>query len=182
MASASGMSFNDLISPVTVRTFFDTHHHQKWLHVPGTETKSMRVFSWDGFNEILNMDVWTPNTMQIVLDTERVPPPVFCEATVNRNKQNIMQPKPDNVIELLRQGASLVLNEIETLSPGPGAVVETLERTLNAKASANLYYSWQQRQAFDSHYDRHDVYAVQIVGEKRWQVYHGRVQAVVGCE
>ena len=49
MASASGMSFNDLISPVTVRTFFDTHHHQKWLHVPDTETKSMRVFSWDGF-------------------------------------------------------------------------------------------------------------------------------------
>ena len=167
-------SLSELISPISLVNFFATHHHKRALHIPGTSDKADRVFDWDVFNALLNMDVWTPNTMQITLDKQRVPSGDFCELTNNRNKQNVFQPNREKVRALLARGASLVLNEIETLAPDVGAVVDTLKQALNAKASANLYCSWQGHQAFDSHYDRHDVYTVQIFGEKIWNIYEGR--------
>ena len=167
-------TLSDLISPVSLEEFFATHHHKRSLHIPGSPDKAEGVFDWNAFNALLNMDVWTPNTMQLSLDRQSVPPSVFCDSMVNRNKQNILQPNREKVRALLARGASLVLNEIETLTPSVGTVVDALKQALNAKASANLYCSWQRHQAFDSHYDRHDVYAVQIYGEKIWNIYEGR--------
>ena len=47
-------------------------------------------------------------------------------------------------------------------------------------ASANIYCSPGERQAFDSHYDDHEVFAFHIAGEKKWRVYEGRIDNPVG--
>jgi ribosomal protein L16 Arg81 hydroxylase len=75
---------------------------------------------------------------------------------------------------LLRQGASALLNDVDTLSPGLRAVADGFERGLGGKVQINLYCSWRERQAFPSHFDTHDVFALQIAGQKRWTAYRGR--------
>ena len=65
----------------------------------------------------------------------------------------------------LRKGASLVANDIDSFTPGLTALATVLEKTLSAKVQANLYCSWKEHQAFD-HFDTHDVYAIQLEGEK----------------
>ena len=163
-----------LLDPVTPERFLAEVFHETPLHVSGSPEKFASVMSWDILNEILTMDVWDGNTLQLVLDRQRVPPAVYSRNTANRNKRQILQPDARKVMDLIRRGASLVLNNIETLHPGYLAVAEAIGERLGARVSANLYCSWQAHQAFDSHYDRHDVFALHVFGEKRWNVYEGR--------
>ena len=166
-------SFARLLDPLAPETFFAEAHHRKPLQVPGRPDKFASVMSWEILNEILAMDVWDTNTLQLALDRQRVPPASYCQSTTNRNQRQIMQPDSRKVMEFIGRGASLVLNNIETLHPGCLAVAETIGKHLGAKVSANLYCSRKQHQAFDSHYDRHDVFALHVFGEKRWYVYEG---------
>jgi ribosomal protein L16 Arg81 hydroxylase len=86
-----------------------------------------------------------------------------------------LQPDPARVTALLKDGASLLLNDIDTLNPGLAAAAHALEQALESRVQANLYCSSQQRQAFPSHFDTHDVYAVHVEGEKLWRIYEGRL-------
>jgi len=168
-------SFDRLVQPIGADAFFADHFGRTPLHIPGKPDKFAAVMSWDELNRMLGMDVWDANTLQLVLNKQRVPPAAYSQTLVNRNQRQVMQPDSAKVIELLGRGASLVLNNIETLHPGTLAVAETIGNLLGAKVSANLYCSWRQQPAFDSHYDRHDVFALHVWGEKVWRVYEGRL-------
>ena len=66
-------SFARLLDPVAPETFFAEAHHRKPLHVPGGPggaDKFASVMSWDILNEMLAMDVWDANTLQLVLDPQ----------------------------------------------------------------------------------------------------------------
>ncbi len=63
-------SFARLLNSVVPETFFAEAHHRKPLHVPGGAGKFASVRSWDILNEMLAMDVWDANTLQLVLDPQ----------------------------------------------------------------------------------------------------------------
>ncbi len=168
------MIFEDLLAPYDQATFLAEVRGKSWLHVPGDEAKGRAVFDYPQMNDILDMDVWNATTLTMMMDGQRVPPPAYCERAVNRNKLTVMRPDPAKVREILRHGASLVLDDVASLVPSVQGVVETLERTFNARIGTNIYFSQQRHRAFHSHYDRHDVFALQIHGEKLWRIYKGR--------
>lgn len=164
-----------LLDPMTPEAFRAEYLHKKPLHVRGRPEKFAATLDWADINRMLMMDVWTQQTLQLHIDTNRVPPAAYCASAANRDHQPVMRPDPDKVRDLIGRGATLLLNEIETLAPGVLAVVETVQRDLGAKSSVNLYYSHKERQGFDSHCDRHDVFALQIYGRKRWNIYQGQL-------
>ena len=119
--------------------------------------------------------IWSSASLQLVIDRKRIPTAAYCVPAKNRDGHDVLQPDPEKVMEQLRLGASLVANDIDTLTPEVARVASILEQTLNVKTQANLYYSWKQRQAFSSHFDTHDVYALHLVGEKTWRIYKNRM-------
>ena len=54
-----------------------------------------------------------------------------------------------------------------------------LEREFAARVAANVYCSFKGVQAFQTHFDLHDVFAVQAEGEKCWRVYEARADTPV---
>jgi ribosomal protein L16 Arg81 hydroxylase len=168
-------SLAELLDPMTAEAFLADHLHKTPLHLRGRPEKFAPVIDWSDINRMLAMDVWTQQTLQLHLDKNRVPAGAYCVSAANRDHQSIMRPDPDKVQELMGHGATLLLNEIETLAPGVSALVGTIQRELGAKSSANLYYSRKERKGFDSHCDRHDVFALQIYGTKRWNIYEGQL-------
>jgi hypothetical protein len=169
------ISFQDFLAPVTVDRFRRAHLDRAPLHIPGAPDKFAEVMSWDGLNRLLDMTaIWTSQSLQLALDCQMIAPERYCRRGLDRNGRPAWQPQPGLVRSLLHQGASVLLNDIDTLSPGVRAVADLLERALGAKVQINLYCSWRERQAFPSHFDSHDVFALQIAGEKRWTVYRGR--------
>ncbi len=165
----------ELLDPMATETFRAEYLHKAPLHLRGRPEKFASVIDWSDINRMLAMDVWTQQTLQLHLDANRVPAGAYCVNATNRDHQPIMRPDPDKVQELMGHGATLLLNEVETLAPGALTLVGTIQRELGAKSSANLYYSRKERKGFDSHCDRHDVFALQIYGTKRWNLYEGQL-------
>lgn len=170
-------SFADLIAPVGEDEFFAEYHDRKPLHIPAPSPDKLDdVMTWDTLSAILNMTaIWSPTSLKLYLDTQPVPVEKYCRPAIDRNNQQSMQPDADKVKSWLRRGASIVANDIDTLTPGLIAVTDALERRLGAKVQSNLYCSWQKHQAFPTHFDTHEVFALHVAGEKTWRIYEGRL-------
>ena len=173
-------TFADLIAPIDPATFFADYYGKKPLYIPAKDSakkidKIAELPDWQGLSDMLNQNViWSGSSLQLVLDRQLLPPAEYCQPTPDRNKQTQMQPDAKRVMGWLERGASLIANDIDCLTPGLRRVSGILEDALDGKAQANLYCSWRQRQAFNSHYDTHDVFALHVLGQKRWKVYHQR--------
>ena len=177
-------SFAEIIAPVSEAEFFASYFDQRPLHVTAADrARFAEVISWRILTECLNMTaIWSEVSLGLVLDKVTVPPAQYCRIATDRNNQQRWQPDAAKVKRLLRRGASLVANDIDTLSPGLVAVADALERTLGGKAQSNLYCSWAEHQAFAAHYDTHDVFALHAEGEKRWRIYGNRVDKPIAHE
>jgi Cupin superfamily protein len=69
------------------------------------------------------------------------------------------------------RGATIVLQGLHLTRPSVGAFCRSLEETLGHPAQANAYYTPRSAQGLPVHHDTHDVFVLQISGEKRWLVY-----------
>jgi hypothetical protein len=136
-------SFAEIIAPVTEAEFFQTFHDRHFLYVPAPEPdKFADVISWDIFTNMLNMtSIWSSASLGVCLDTKMIPAEQYCREAVDRNNQPSLQPDAEKVKRWLRQGASLVANDIDTLWPGTAAAADALERRLGGKVQSNLYCS-----------------------------------------
>lgn len=177
-------SFADIIAPITEEDFFETYHDRQFLHVPApAPDKFADVMSWDILTNMLNMTaIWSPANLRVVLDTKPIPAEQYCRQAVDRNSQPGYQPDAEKVKSWLRRGASLVANDIDTLWPGTAAAAGALEKRFGGKTQSNLYCSWQQHQAFDTHFDTHEVFALHVEGEKVWRIYEGRLDRPIASE
>ncbi len=171
-------TFADLIAPISEDEFFGEYHDQKPLHIPAPAPDKLDdVMNWATLSDILNMTaIWSPSNLKLFLDTEAVPVEKYCRPAVGRNNQQTMQPDADKVKSWLRRGASIVANDIDTLTPGLIAAAGALEGRLGAKVQSNLYCSWKTHQAFPTHFDTHEVFALHVAGEKVWNIYEGRLE------
>ena len=167
----------DLLAPLTTQEFLNSIYEKKPIHIQGTAEKFAFAMSWDILNGILNQSsIWTPQSLQLVLDTDTVPPQQYTREGLALNGGTTLQIDFEKVRALVGRGASLVLNSIEGLTPGVKRIAELLGREPGGKVQTNLYCSWQAHQAFDVHFDTHDVFAMQVTGEKNWRIYQRHFQ------
>lgn len=69
------------------------------------------------------------------------------------------------------RGATIVLQGLHLHRPELGAFCRSLERALGHPAQVNAYYTPRAAQGLPVHHDTHDVFVLQVAGEKRWLVY-----------
>ncbi len=170
----SGVSFSTLLHPVTLEEFINEISGRRPLHVPGEREKFGEVFSWTKFNRLLNMSkLWSDRSMKLVLDGRDVPPADYSVNGMTREGNPALLPEPPKVEALLRRGATLILDLVETLSPGIAAVTRALTAGTGSVVVCNAYCSFKAHQGFMSHFDTTDVFALHIEGSKVWKIYQG---------
>jgi hypothetical protein len=119
-------TFRQIISPVLPAEFFRAIWDQRAVHILGSADKFTHVFSWDEFNRLLNMSkLWTDRSMKIALDGQSLDLAEYGRAGQTREGYRAIVPDPEQVMLLLRRGATVILDLIETLSPGVRAVPTT---------------------------------------------------------
>ena len=171
------MTLQDLLAPITPERFFAEFHDRQPLHIQGHPARFAQVLDWAGINRLLDMShIWTETSFRLVLDSVPVPPAQYSVKATSRDGASVLQPVAAKVQDWVRRGASVVMNDVDSLTPGLAAVSDALEGAGLGKAQANVYISFQQHKAFHSHYDTHDVWAVQVEGEKTWNIWEGRAE------
>lgn len=167
-----------LLAPVTPESFFAEYYDRQPLHVRGEPGKFAQVLSWRGINRLLDMThIWSGSALKLVMDSQTVPPESYCtRATSREGGGQVLQPDAKLVQGWIAKGASVVMNDVDSLTPGLASVSHALESAGLGKSQANVYISWQAHKAFRTHYDTHDVWAVQVEGEKTWNIWEGRAE------
>jgi ribosomal protein L16 Arg81 hydroxylase len=168
-------SLASLIAPIAPERFLAEHLDRQPLHIRGTPDKFAGVLSWRQINRLLDMThIWTGSSLKLVMDSQPVPPEQFCIRATSRDGAPVLQPDAKLVQDWVARGASVVMNDVDSLTPGMAGISSVLEAAGLGKCQANVYISWRSHKAFRTHYDTHDVWAVQVEGEKDWNIWEGR--------
>jgi len=176
-------SFRDLLAPITPETFFEQYYGREPVHIPGDAQKFTGLFGWDAFNGLVNKTtLWSDHTLKMVLDGRNLTADEYCRSGRNRDGGQIMRPDHAMVSQLMEQGATVVLDLVDRLDPGLAAAAAALGVATGTRTSCNVYCSFDQKPAFNSHFDTMDVFALQIEGNKAWNVYEGRFEHPVNAE
>jgi lysine-specific demethylase/histidyl-hydroxylase NO66 len=81
------------------------------------------------------------------------------------------QVSDDKLVQLFADGSTMVLQALHRVWPPIIALCQQLAAELGHPVQANAYVTPPQNQGFSNHYDVHDVFVLQIEGEKRWQIH-----------
>ncbi|ANJ28710.1 cupin domain-containing protein [Agromyces aureus] len=81
------------------------------------------------------------------------------------------QVSSERVFERFADGATIVLQGLHRLWPPLIDFTRELVDELGHPAQVNAYVTPPSAQGFDPHYDTHDVFVLQIAGEKHWRIH-----------
>lgn len=70
-----------------------------------------------------------------------------------------------------QRGATIVLQALHLHHAPVAAFARELEQELGQPVQVNAYYTPRSAQGLAAHHDTHDVFCLQVAGEKRWLVY-----------
>lgn len=169
------MNFADLLAPVTPERFLADYWGQQPLHIPAGAGDKRRL-DWPGLSALLAIAPhWTEGNLTLIINRQPILADFFMDAVETRAGR-ARRADPAKVEHFLAMGASLVGNDIDKIAPPLRAVVDALGDRFAALGNANVYASFKGVQGFASHYDLHDVFAVQCEGRKTWQLYANRAE------
>jgi lysine-specific demethylase/histidyl-hydroxylase NO66 len=81
------------------------------------------------------------------------------------------QVSEDRLVRLFADGSTLVLQALHRVWPPVLEFCQVLAAELGHPVQANAYVTPAQNQGFSAHYDVHDVFVLQIAGEKQWRIH-----------
>lgn len=174
-------TLEELLYPITPAQFHAEYEGRQPLHVPAPAGSDKReLLTWDAFNGLLNQtNVWDSERLQLMRNDAAVPAEQYCRRK-RTPEGHIWRPSPAKVEVFLSAGANILANDVMTLhSPITRAGV-ALGEALAAEVGASVFCSFKGGRAVATHYDVHEVFAVQTEGEKVWNLYEGRAIDPVG--
>ena len=77
----------------------------------------------------------------------------------------------DDLLRLFAEGHTIVLQALHRTWEPVRALVAALADDLGHPVQANAYVTPPQSTGFSAHYDVHDVFVLQVSGEKRWRIH-----------
>jgi bifunctional lysine-specific demethylase and histidyl-hydroxylase NO66 len=81
------------------------------------------------------------------------------------------QVSDDRLVGLFADGSTLVLQALHRVWPPVLEFCQQLAGELGHPVQANAYVTPPQNQGFSAHYDVHDVFVLQVAGEKQWRIH-----------
>ena len=173
-------TLDELLHPITRDRFDADYNDRKPLHIPAEEGATKRsLLDWAQFNSLLDQSsIWTAQSLKLVFNGQPIPPEQYCVEARSQSGTTV-RPSPAKVQTLMAMGASVIAGDVQQLTPELRALSHRLARDFAGLVGANVYCSFGGVQAFDTHFDLHHVFAVQVEGEKTWRLYENRAEAPV---
>lgn len=163
-------AFEFLLGKHDRQHFFDEIYHREAQLYKGTPEKFAHIFTLEDLNRLLNyMPLNYPqvrvtdhhNTIHkydLIVDQDRYANNVNNE--INGEK----------LLRAIARGGTMVIDRIHLHAPALENFIDSLKDELGVRFAANGYYSSHRQLGVNPHFDRHDVFALQIHGSKRWYV------------
>jgi ribosomal protein L16 Arg81 hydroxylase len=162
------MTLAEVLAPMTVHDFLDSYLGRQWLLIRGDPNKFERLFSWTQLNEALSSLRADSERVHLVRAGRRIPRETYIHVSSTGRASYLIGPA---VVEHVKSGATLVVNQVEELFREVRTLAESCEDVCRIYVPANLYAGWRTDRGFNVHWDRHDTLIVQMLGRKAWTVW-----------
>ncbi len=153
-----------LIAPIAAETFFADYYERKALHAKRDEPdRYAGLLSVDRIDEILAGVDLSADSLEMARAEPRMQVGDFThkDGVVDRGA----------VVRHYQQGATIILPHLHQLDATLAEFCRALEECLCSHIQTNAYLTPPDSQGFRTHYDDHDVFIVQVSGEKNWKFY-----------
>lgn len=157
-----------LLADVPAPQFFAEFYGKRPLHIRGAADRFAHLFTLSDLNAALNFSSLqyprvrvtdhhnTIHKYDLIDDKDRYSNNLNNE--LNRRK----------VLVAIARGGTLVYDRIQECHAALETFIDQLSEEIRARVSMNGYYTARRTTGVNVHFDRHDVFAIQIHGSKRW--------------
>ena len=157
-------SFSDLISPICTENFVSTYWGKQSIHIKRDDPAFFSsLFSIEALDKLLEYNRPKGSGLRVVKSQQPLNPTIYENQDGSLNLNQLYAAYAD--------GHTIVINEIQRYWDPIKMLVENIRQYMSHHVVANLYLTPQNEKALSPHYDSHDVFALQISGEKRWLLY-----------
>jgi ribosomal protein L16 Arg81 hydroxylase len=156
--------FSDLIQPIRVEDFEANYWEKQVLHIQRNNHEHFAsLFSIEDLDKVLEYSRPKGGSLRVVKSQQPMNPTVYENKDGSLNLNQLYAAYAD--------GHTIVINEIQRFWDPIKLLVENIRQSTSHNAVANLYLTPEDEKALAPHYDSHDVFAIQISGEKHWILY-----------
>ena len=129
-----------------------------------------QLFSWSQLNDALAEHRFVPPRLRLEQNGADVTKGLF-STRPHRRGPGLQDLDARVLNERLRHGATLIIDAVNEVSQPLRSLCAALAAEFACACQANLYTCWGTTQGFDVHWDDHDVFVIQLEGQKRWALY-----------
>jgi len=148
-------TFATLLAPHSGESFLQNNWLKQAIIICGNSPhKFSHLFSWQDFNTLLNFHHLT-----------------YPEIRLAKSGQTLPEKAYDNLIKSCQDGATVIIDSLQTRLPVLAEFTANLRNELGHRTQINAYCSFPGSQGFACHYDSHEVFILQISGDKHWRVF-----------
>ena len=143
-----------ILHPYSLDQFLSENWTRRGVMLPAENPDRFQdLFSWQKLNYLLNFHEL--KLLHFILDGEILP----C-----RGREDWLQ--------RCKQGATLRISHVHEQIPSLADLTWAIQQeTGHGATHANIYCSWPSQQGSKCHFDGHEVFVIQIDGEKEWFVF-----------
>jgi len=163
---AGDMNFEQVLASIGTARFLSEYWTKKPLYLKGEKGRFEQVFSWTDLNRILTWNPPPQPQLRLFQEGSMVDLRRYIDGPVGNLRLN-----PGGLMALLAQGATMIMDGVQDVAPSILDLTSSFEDALSCTCAANLYAGWRTQKGFNVHWDAHEVFAVQLSGRKRWQVF-----------
>lgn len=164
-------TFRKLLGLVAFDEFFSVYWASRYVHIvrdnPGFYKQLVPLEDVDTFLQ----DERTPAMMfEVVTDGVTHGMETWSRWAESRHRHQQVG-VPEQLLGLYRKGATLVLSHTDRMIPSIHALCHSMSRELGFAVWGNMYITPPGGSGFAKHTDDHEVFVLQLHGQKAWSVY-----------
>jgi len=148
--------------------FFSLYFERNYLLVRGA-LGGAPLLTWSDVDDILHS--WNLGEAEIQLRKGQLIPPELYVQSYQDIDDRRLRLKAKEVRRYIEEGATLVMSRLDLRCRDIARLCDKIAEFNSHRLVANGYVSMRGEGAFGKHWDTHDVYAVQLLGRKRWRLY-----------
>lgn len=165
-------TFADMIAPVSLDSFLGEHWGVKPLHIrrPEPDFYAQLLTKTDIDNAISSGGLRFP-AIQLAKRGMFYPPEAFTRNIRSGEELFTGVPQLDRLRAEYQAGATISLPAFHRACKPLGDLVADIEADFNHAVHTNIYVTPGNAAGFAPHYDGHDVFILQIAGNKHWTIH-----------
>ncbi len=141
---------------------------------PRLSKVSCDLSSWatiETFDQLLTESLLPSVAFRLVKDGTSVPAEKYTRPFRGRRDESTAVADAALVYDWFSSGATIIFEALHSYSPPLRDLCWSLEKDLGRPTQINAYLTPPRARGFKTHVDSHDVFVVQLFGNKNWLVY-----------